>query len=106
MISNLAVFDGGTEKIHEISKPYPGYDANETQKKINHFLDSNTGPMTCQTIADKGFQCPKLANGTCSCKAPAAMCFQPLELDAIRAILGTMPVKNSVVDDLQSQGVY
>lgn len=102
MISNLAVFDGGTEKIHEISKPYPGYDENETQKKINHFLDSNTGPMTCQTIADKGFQCPRLANGSCTCKAPAAMCFQPLELDAIRAILGTMPVKNSVVDDLQT----
>ena len=102
MISNLAAFEGGTEKIHEISKPYPGYDANETQKKINHFLDSNTGPMTCQTIADKGFQCPRLANGSCTCKAPAAMCFQPLELDAIRAILGTMPVKNSVVDDLQT----
>lgn len=102
MISNLAVFDGGTEKIHEISKPYSGYDANETQKKINHFLDSNTGPMTCQTIADKGFQCPRLVNGSCTCKAPAAMCFQPLELDAVRAILGTMPVKNSVVDDLQT----
>ena len=102
MISNLAVFDGGTEKIHEISKPYPGYDANDTQKKINHFLDSNTGPMTCQTIADKGFQCPRLADGSCTCKAPAAMCFQPLGLDAVRAILGTIPVKNSVVDDLQT----
>lgn len=102
MITNLAVFEGGTDKIHEISQPYPGYNKDETQKKINHFLDSGTGPMTCQTIADKGFQCPKMLNGECECKAPAAMCFQPLTLEVVRAILATQPVQNSVVDDLQT----
>lgn len=102
MITNTSVFDGGVEKAHEISQPYPNYNKDETQKKINHFLDSGTGPMTCQVIADKGFKCPKLANGTCDCKSPAAMSFKPLEVDALRTLLQTLPVKNAAVDDLQT----
>ena len=37
MITNLAVFEGGERAIHELSAPYPGYKAAETQEKIQHF---------------------------------------------------------------------
>ena len=33
MITNLADFVGGSNAIHELSKPYPGYDYNKTQQK-------------------------------------------------------------------------
>ncbi len=101
MITNLASFEGGTNLIHELSAPYLGYNQQNTQKKINHFLDSGTKPMTCRTIAEKGFKCEKMASGTCSCKAPAALCYLPMELDGIRMMLSNQNVKNSVVDDLQ-----
>lgn len=106
MITNTSVFEGGVEKAHEISQPYPKYNKDETQKKINHFLDSGTGPITCQVIADKGFKCPKLVNGTCDCKSPAAMSFKPLEVDALRTLLQALPVKNSAVDDLQTAKTF
>lgn len=102
MISNLAPFEGGDALIHEFSKPYPGYNVANTQKKINHFLESGTKPINCRTIAEKGFVCPKMASGECSCKSPAAMCYQPMELDGIRTLLGAVIVKNAVVDDLQT----
>lgn len=86
MISNLSVFDGGAEVIHQYSKPYPSYSYEETQKKIQHFLSSGTKPMTCRTIAEKGYQCPKLKDGKCKCKSPAALCFQPLTINGIRVI--------------------
>ena len=40
MISNLFVFSGGAEVIHQYSTPYPGYSEAVTNKKINHFLES------------------------------------------------------------------
>ena len=101
LISNLAPFEGGDSLIHEMSKPYPSYSVAETQKKINHFLESGTKPMNCKTIAEKGFTCPKLASGECSCKSPAAICYQPLSLDGIRELLKEETIKNAVVDDLQ-----
>lgn len=106
MITNISVFAGGVEKVHEISQPYPNYNKDETQKKINHYFDSGTGPMTCQTIADKGFKCPKLANGSCNCKSPAAMSYQPLELSGLRTALAAIPVQNAVVDDLQTARTF
>lgn len=102
MISNLAPFEGGAALIHELSKPYPGYSEANTQKKINHFLQSGTKPMNCRTIAEKGFVCPKMSTGECSCKSPAAMCYQPMQLDGLRTLLNNLDVKNSVVDDLQT----
>jgi len=102
MITNLAVFAGGTDVIHYYSKPHPDYDETKTQKKINHFLESNTGPITCEVIAQKGFQCPKMASGECTCKAPAAMAYVPLDVDAIRSLIGALPVKNAVIDDMQT----
>ena len=102
MISNLSVFEGGAAVIHQYSKPYPKYSFEETQNKIQHFLRSGTKPMTCRTIAEKGFSCPKLRSGQCSCKSPAALCFQPLSIDGIRALLLQQKVQNAVVEDLQT----
>ena len=72
MITNLAQFEGGTKLIQELSKPYPEYNETNTQRKNNHFLDSGTGPITCKTICEKGYHCPKFANGECPVRSPAA----------------------------------
>jgi len=102
MITNLAVFEGGDNAIHVLSKPYPAYSAKETQSKINHFLDSCTKPITCKTIAEKGFKCPKLADGSCGCKAPAALCYMPLTVEDLRFFLNEQEVKKSAVDNVQT----
>ena len=102
MITNLAPFEGGVKLIHELSTPYPGYTKTGTQKKINHFLDSGTKPMTCKTIAEKGFKCPKAESGECTCKAPAAMCFQPMNIDGLREILHSLEVTGDAMRDMQT----
>lgn len=71
MITVLANFEGGSERIHEYSKHYPRYSAEETDAKIRHFVSSGTNPVTCNTIAEKGFVCPRL--GRCSCHSPAGL---------------------------------
>lgn len=68
MISNLAVFEGGAEKIHEFSKPYHGYTQAETEAKIAHAL-RDTGPHRCETIRKEGYHCQK----NCSVKSPAGL---------------------------------
>lgn len=100
MITNLAVFEDGDKAIHEYSKAYGGYNYAETQNKINHFLSSNTKPMTCRRIAEKGYKCSKLGTGGCKSKAPAGLCYQALNVTEIRQILFTMPVKKSPVEDI------
>ncbi|MCD7801915.1 MAG: phage/plasmid primase, P4 family [Clostridiales bacterium] len=102
MITNLAPFAGGTELIHQLSAPYPGYNETNTQKKINHFLESGTKPITCQTICEKGFKCPKFAAGACPVKSPAALCYQPLDSDTLLEILSNLPVTGKTIDDLQT----
>jgi putative DNA primase/helicase len=102
MISNLAVFQGGVELIHALSKPYSGYDAANTQKKISHFLGSGTRPMNCQTIAEKGFKCPKLENGECTCKAPAALCYKLISVDGLRALISALPVADNIIDNMKT----
>lgn len=87
MITNLAVFEGGERAIHELSALYPKYQAAETQEKIQHFLNSGTKPITCRAIAEKGFACPRMADGTCTCKAPAALCYLPMALNELREAL-------------------
>lgn len=76
MISNLAFFEGGTDAIHRLSSPYPGYTFSETAEKINRFIQSGAGPVKCQTIKTWGFSCPKMENGLCSCKSPAALAYK------------------------------
>lgn len=76
MITEMAPYEGGVERIHEYSRHYPRYTPEETDAKIQHFRDSGTGPMLCTTIAEKGFVCPKLKDGGCpGVNAPAALPF-------------------------------
>lgn len=102
MISNLSVFSGGSDVIHQYSIPYPGYSETVTNKKINHFLESGTKPMTCAVIAEKGFKCPRMEDGSCSCKAPAALCYQPMSVGGIRDIISGITVTNDVLVDMQA----
>lgn len=102
MITNLATFDGGTKAIHDLSAPYPGYNETNTQKKINHFLTSGTKPMTCQTIAEKGFRCPKLDSGQCTCKSPAVLCYLPVSTDILLQLVQELPVTGEALADLQT----
>lgn len=106
MISNLAVFEGGVEMIHELSKPYEGYDTARTQKKINHFLESGTRPINCSTIAEKGFKCPKLESGECDCKAPAAICYKPVSIDGMREIIAELPVAEKPLDNMRTANEF
>ncbi len=102
MITNLAPFVGGTEMIHKLSSPYPEYSENNTQKKINHFLESGTKPITCKTISEKGYKCAKFEKGECPVKAPAAWCYQPMTQQVLEEILNEVPVTGDMMKDLES----
>lgn len=102
MITNLAVFEGGEQAIHELSALYPKYQAAETQEKIQHFLNSGTKPITCRAIAEKGFACPRMADGTCTCKAPAALCYLPMALNELREALSGAEVCASPVEAVRA----
>ena len=102
MITNLAPFEGGVDLIHRLSSGYPSYSENETQKKINHFLDSGTRPMTCRVIAEKGFHCPRMESGECKCRAPAALCYQPLSVEGLRSVIADLPVTGDEMNDLRT----
>lgn len=83
MITNLALFNGGTYRIHELSKDYKTYSENETEEKISNFLKSGTGPMTCETLRDRGYPCERYGK-TCYGKSPASLAFKPLTVKDIR----------------------
>jgi len=102
MITNLAVFEGGADTIHRLSKPYPKYSERATQAKIDHFIKSSTKPMTCAKIAEKGFVCPKLENGSCPARSPAALSFKPMELAELKKILSSLKVSRDPVIDIQT----
>ncbi len=101
MITNIAVFEGSDRAIHALSKNYPKYSYKETQDKINHFMASNTKPITCKTIAEKGFKCPKSENGVCGCKSPAALCYNPLNIADLRLILSEQEQKSNALDNIE-----
>lgn len=102
MITNLAVFEGGESGIHALSSGYPNYQQAETQEKIAHFLDSGTKPVTCATLAERGYQCPRLGDESCGCKAPAALAYKAPDVEEIRTFLGGCEVKESAVDNVQT----
>ncbi|MDM0497010.1 phage/plasmid primase, P4 family [Clostridium perfringens] len=83
MITNLALFKGGTYRIHELSKDYKTYSENETEEKISNFLKSGAGPMTCETLRDRGYPCERYGK-TCYGKSPASLAFKPLTVKDIR----------------------
>ncbi|MFQ5903488.1 MAG: hypothetical protein ACE5JO_07350 [Candidatus Binatia bacterium] len=73
MITNLIVFKGGREKIHELSRPYPEYSWQETEWKIKHALEDAPGPHTCKYLEEHGFY-----SGDCEkygVKSPAGLAF-------------------------------
>lgn len=77
MVSNLARFKKGKEKIHEFSNQYPAYTHQETEQKITHAL-RDTGPHTCRFIQENGFDgCPKMG---CGVRSPAALAFKTLRI--------------------------
>jgi len=102
MITNLAVFEGGDRVIHLLSKAYPKYTHKETEDKIAHFLESGTKPMTCATIAEKGFKCPKLEDNSCGCKSPAALCYKALMVNELREYLNVCEIKGATLDNVQT----
>ena len=100
MISNLAVFEGGADAIHKLSKPYAGYNERQTQWKIEHFLKSGTKPMTCAKIAENGFVCPRYDDGTCKSKSPAALSLRTPDNNELRKALSAYKVKKNNADDM------
>lgn len=99
MISNLAMFEGGEATIHRLSGGYPNYSKEETDAKIAHFRASGSGPITCKTIAEKGFRCPRLLDGSCTCAAPAAMSRKPLSADQLRERMNALRPTNRKYED-------
>ncbi|AMN35240.1 phage/plasmid primase, P4 family [Clostridium perfringens] len=91
MITNLALFNGGIERIHELSKGYKTYSEKETEGKISNFLKSGAGPMTCETLRDRGYTCPRYGK-TCYGKSPASLAFKPLTVKDIRECIKTLKV--------------
>ncbi|MDK0843091.1 phage/plasmid primase, P4 family [Clostridium perfringens] len=91
MITNLALFKGGTYRIHELSKGYKTYSEKETEEKISNFLKSGAGPMTCETLRDRGYTCPRYGK-TCYGKSPASLAFKPLNVKDIRECINTLKV--------------
>lgn len=91
MITNLALFKGGTYRIHELSKGYKTYSEKETEEKISNFLKSGAGPMTCETLRDRGYTCPRYGK-TCYGKSPASLAFKPLTIKDIRECIKTLKV--------------
>lgn len=91
MITNLALFKGGNYRIHELSKGYKTYSEKETEEKINNFLRSGVGPMTCETLRDRGYTCPRYGK-TCYGKSPASLAFKPLNVKDIRECIKTLKV--------------
>lgn len=91
MITNLALFKVGIERIHEFSKGYKTYSEKETEGKISNFLKSGAGPMTCETLKDRGYTCKKYGK-TCNGKSPSSLAFKPLTVKDIRDCIKTLKV--------------
>lgn len=91
MITNLALFKGGTYRIHELSKDYKTYSEKETEEKISNFLKSGAGPMTCETLRDRGYPCKRYGK-TCYGKSPASLAFKPLTVKDIRECINFLRV--------------
>lgn len=74
LITNLIVFKGGREKIHQLSKPYPKYTKQETEKKIAHALKDAPGPHTVTYLKEYGFDSKDCQQA--DVKSPAGLAFK------------------------------
>jgi putative DNA primase/helicase len=101
MITNLAVFEGGESAIHKLSKPYPKYNSEQTQAKIDHYYKSGTKPMTCRKIAENGFVCPRLKDGSCRAKAPAGLAYFPLSGAELTKMLTSYKPKRTAIENTE-----
>jgi len=106
MITNLAVLEDGEKVIHELSTNYPQYSKIETDSKIQHFLKSNTKPINCKTIYEKGFKCPRLENNECNCKSPASFIYIPFDTDDLEELLKEVPISNVTTKDIKSANKF
>lgn len=71
MLSNFSRFENeGRQLAHQLSQNYPDYSEAETDNRLNH-AETASRPITCKTIAQKGFKCPLLKQ--CKAKSPAAL---------------------------------
>lgn len=70
MLSNIGRFKNGKKLAHELSRDYPNYTKKETNKKFDHAQNAS-GPITCSTIAKRGFKCPSIRR--CKAQAPAGL---------------------------------
>ncbi|MDO4549110.1 MAG: phage/plasmid primase, P4 family [Clostridia bacterium] len=102
MITNLASFNGGRKAIHDLSMAYPGYERLETERKIDHYLGSRTGPTNCLTLQAKGYTCPRRMDGTCSCRSPAAFAEYQDDIQELRAELKKLPLADDAVINTQT----
>lgn len=91
MITNLAIFKEGNERIHELSRKYKGYSESETNGKIMNFLKSGAGPMTCETLKDRGYHCARYGK-TCYGKSPASLAFKPLNVKDIKECVKSLEI--------------
>jgi len=58
--------------------------------------------MTCAAIAEKGFRCPKLEDGSYGYNAPAALCYKALSVEELREALGQCEIKGATLDNVHS----
>jgi putative DNA primase/helicase len=100
LITNLSAFEGGNEIIHELSKPYPKYSEAETEDKVQHFFKSGSKPITCKTIWERGFNCPKLQQGCCRCKSPSGLAYIPPDVDSLFEYLKEEEVDRSITKNV------
>lgn len=91
LISNVAsIRPGGPGMCHELSRDYPGYSRQETDKKIIDSLNGS-GPITCQTIRERGFDCPR----NCFVKSPAGLFAQKSKSNIVKiSDLNGKPINN------------
>ncbi|TVM14533.1 hypothetical protein DPQ33_17275 [Oceanidesulfovibrio indonesiensis] len=86
MISVVAPCKDGPAKVHELSKPYPGYNEKETTAKIAQAL-SGPGPHMCSTIrSDRG------GEAYCSACSHWGKVKSPIVLGLDPAVRALMPV--------------
>lgn len=70
MVSQLARIPGGRQKIHQLSREYPGYSTKETDSKILHAI-SRSGPHTCDYIKQH-WDCGR----NCGVGSPSALAYR------------------------------
>lgn len=94
MISILAKETGGPNLIHSLSKGYPKYSPQETDKKILHALN-DSGPATCERIKRELFDCGK----DCVVKSPASLAYQKPSEERPQHHFNLIPAQSLISSD-------